>query len=455
LIVATVAFGMGIDRSNIRFVLHTAMPKSVEHYQQETGRAGRDSLEAECVLLYSGQDFQTWNWIMEKSAQENDVGPDFLANAVKHLNDMDRYCRGGVCRHRSLVQYFNQTYDVANCAACDVCLGDVEQVPEAGTIAKKILSCVARTQERFGIGHVVGVLRGDNTERIRSLKHDELSTYGLLREFSKQHLRDWIYQLIGQGALMQEGVEYPILKLNPASWDVMRGKQEIRLVQPVSRGKGEKTKQSRADTESWEGVDRSLFEELRQWRAEKAKETQKPAYIIFSDNTLRELARIRPSTLEALRLIYGIGEQKLRELGQPVLELVIAYCQRTGMVMDAAERPRAAAPVPRTAMTPGKANAFALFRQGLVIEDVMHQTSRARSTVLDDLAQFIQIEKPESVAAWVEPPLYERIAQAARQHGTGRLKPIFIALDEKVSYEAIRLVIAHLTRVGAEEPRTE
>ena len=146
-VVATVAFGMGIDRSNIRFVLHANMPKSVEHYQQETGRAGRDGLEADCVLLYSAGDTMTWKKILQKSAEENQVDPDFLPNALKHLDDMDRYCRSAQCRHRALVNYFGQDYDRSNCGACDQCLGDTEVVPDSLVLAQKILSCVARTGE--------------------------------------------------------------------------------------------------------------------------------------------------------------------------------------------------------------------------------------------------------------------------------------------------------------------
>src|SRR5262249_2516360 len=151
LIVATVAFGMGIDRSNVRFVLHAAMPKSLEHYQQETGRAGRDGLEAECVLLYSGADTAGWRQILEKSAREPGVEPPFLPGALQPLEDMDRYCRGAVCRHRALVEYFGQAYDAPNCRACDLCLGDTEEVPDALVVAQKILSCVARVKEGFGI----------------------------------------------------------------------------------------------------------------------------------------------------------------------------------------------------------------------------------------------------------------------------------------------------------------
>ena len=209
-VVATVAFGMGIDRSNVRFVVHAAMPKTIEHYQQETGRAGRDGLASECVLLYSGADFFSLKGIIEKSAEEANAAPAYTAASVKQLDEMARYCRGAVCRHKALVSYFDQQYDSPNCGACDLCLGDTQEVPDAVTVAKKILSCVARVKESFGISHVIDVLRGADTAAIRGRGHHELTTYGLLKEVPKADLRDWIYQLIGQGVLVQSGDEYPL-----------------------------------------------------------------------------------------------------------------------------------------------------------------------------------------------------------------------------------------------------
>jgi ATP-dependent DNA helicase RecQ len=449
LIVATVAFGMGIDRSNIRFVLHTSMPKSVEHYQQETGRAGRDGLEAECVLFHSGSDYMSWKNILQKSASENEVGPDFLRNALKHLDDMDRYARASVCRHRALVNYFGQRYDAPSCSACDSCLGDRERVPDSTVIAQKVLSCVARVKERFGVGHVVSILRGEDTERVRSLQHDQLTTFGLLREYPKVVIRDWVYQLVASGLLIKEGDEYPILKLNDASWEVMRKQREVALLQNVRRAKGEKVKASQADTTSWEGVDRGLFEALKAWRGEQAQKAQKPAYIIFSDATLRELARVRPSTLPAMHMVYGIGEQKLRDFGQVVLDLITDYCLEHRLLMDLSAPPPKPQPPKARNITPAMAHAFSLFRQGTPLEDVMHQMNRARSTVCDYLCEYIRVEKPADVSPWIDRATFDVIAQAARQVGTDRLKPIHIALGEKYDYDKIRIVVTHLTRDAA------
>jgi len=326
-IVATVAFGMGIDRSNVRFVLHVAMPKSLEHYQQETGRAGRDGLDAECVLLYSGSDFFTLKSIIEKSASEatEPVDPAFVPSAIRHLDDMTRYCRGAICRHKALVSYFGQPYEVENCKACDICLGDTEEVPDATVLAQKILSGVARVKERFGIGYVVSVLRGEKIEAIRQRGHDKLTTYGILKDHSKPDVREWVYQLISQGVLLQAGDEYPLLKLNEASWEVMRGQRTVRLIQIVRRKRGEGPQRSEAQVVSWEGVDTELFEKLRQLRRALASAAKIPPYRIFDDKTLRLLARYRPATPNQMRQVSGVGDVKLREYGAQFLEAINAH----------------------------------------------------------------------------------------------------------------------------------
>jgi ATP-dependent DNA helicase RecQ len=249
--------------------------------------------------------------------------------------------------------------------------------------------------------------------------------------------------------LVQEGDEYPILKLNEASWEVMRKQRDVALIQNVRRGKGEKVKASAADTTSWEGVDRELFEALRAWRGQEAQKAQKPAYIIFSDATLRELARVRPSTSAALRMVYGIGEQKLRDFGRPVLERIAGHCREHGLAMDVSSPPPKPQPPKARNMTPALAHAFSLFRQGTPLEDVMHQMNRSRSTVCDYLCEYIRVERPADVSAWIDAASYAAIAQAARQHGTDRLKPIHIALGEKYDYDKIRIVVTHLTRDAA------
>jgi ATP-dependent DNA helicase RecQ len=455
-VVATVAFGMGIDRSNIRYVLHTGMPKSIEHYQQETGRAGRDGLEAECVLLYSSGDTTLWKKIMQKSVEEApaDVDPQYLENSYKHLADMENYCRPVTCRHRSLVEYFGQTYEPDNCGACDLCTGVSESLPDAPTIAKKILSCVYRVNEGFGIAHVASILRGADTAAIRDRGHDKLTTYGLLKEHSQRDISDWIGQLAGLGLVDQKGNEYPILKLNAASWEVMKDQRDVRLRHvPHEGGDSGRSRDggrmSKTEAASWEGVDRDLFDFLRKVRLDLATARGVPPYLIFGDATLRELARVRPSSVDKLSTIYGIGEAKFGDFGQTFFDALDKECRARGLSRDT-KSPSRPAPSRDEAFRPAATNtqAAALFRKGMSVDDAARQLGRARSTTMEYLVDFLRAEPPQSVAAWVSGDVYRKVADTASRVGAEKLKPIFEALDGKISYDEIKVVMTHLTSHG-------
>jgi len=328
-VVATVAFGMGIDRSDVRCVIHAAMPKSIEHYQQETGRAGRDGLAAECVLLYSAADALRWESLIEKSALDAEEPAEVIAASRELLDHMRRLCTGVYCRHRRLSEYFGQQYFKPDCEACDVCLNEVEGLADATVAAQKILSCVARAGERFGAAHIVDVLLGANTERVKRWGHEKLTTYGLMKGTNRKTLANMLYQLLDSGLLERTSDERPVLKLNEASWEVLRGKRAVRLLQP--KVKVEKT---RFDTDSWAGVDSGLFESLRNLRRDIAYERGVPAYVLFSDATLRDMARLRPRSPAALLSVRGVGERKLSDFGQRFLERIAIYCRENELPRD-------------------------------------------------------------------------------------------------------------------------
>ena len=319
-VVATVAFGMGIDRSDVRFVVHAGAPQSLEHYQQESGRAGRDGLEAECVLIVSGADFLKWRTLLERSGEWNDQRRALL-------RDIERYATGVGCRHRHLLAHFGERYGKDDCGACDYCLGELESVPDAPTVARKILSCVARVGQRFGAAHVTNVLRGATSEAVTSRGHDTLSTFGLLRESSVDDVRGFIDQLLGRGLLQQTGDQYPVLALTDDGVALLRdagAAPGLTLARQRRPEPGRGPRRSKAETEGWDGVDRALFERLRALRLEIARARGVPPYVIFHDTTLRELARSRPASLEALRHVYGVGARKAEDLGPAVLDVILA-----------------------------------------------------------------------------------------------------------------------------------
>ena len=328
-VAATVAFGMGIDRSDVRCVIHAAMPKSIEHYQQETGRAGRDGLEAECVLLYSGADVLRWESLIEKSSVDAKEPAGVIAASRELLDHMRRLCTGVYCRHRKLSEYFGQEYARPNCEACDVCLNEVEGLADATVTAQKILSCIARAGERFGAEHIVDLLLGANTERVRRWRHEELSTYGLMKGTDRKMLTSMLYQLIDNGVLERTADERPVLRLNDAAREVLRGKRTVQLLQPKI-----KVRKTRFDEKSWQSVDTGLFETLRNLRREIANQRNVPAYVLFSDATLRDMARLRPSSPSALLGVRGVGERKLADLGERFIDEIKNYCHANRLPLD-------------------------------------------------------------------------------------------------------------------------
>lgn len=460
IMVATVAFGMGIDRSNVRWVVHAGAPKSIEHYQQEAGRSGRDGLEAECLLLYSPADFMTWRRMLASSGELSDI-------VQRKLRDMERYATATHCRHRALSEYFGQVYEQASCGACDWCLQELEKADEPVVLAQKILSCVLRLRESWGLAHVADVLRGRSTEKIRSRQHDQLSTYGLLADCASSEVRGYIEQLLDQGWLIQQGDRYPTLAVSAAGRRLLKAQDTCELYRhrlPPKAASKSSGRKGRVAEDSWEGVDRELFEALRQLRLEMAGERGVPPYVVFHDSTLRHLARIRPSERAMLLQVPGVGERKADDFGPRFLAAIGAWCAERELTRDQFPAPDAsAAPTLPTGGTAAPAagsgapdrgsarqRAFDLFAAEISLDEAARQLDRALGTVEAYLVDWVRRERPASISAWVPDEILARIRQAQEtgEVTSERLKPYYDHFDGEISYAMLRTALAFLRHQG-------
>ena len=439
IIVATIAFGMGVDKPNVRYVIHAGLPKSLENYQQEAGRAGRDGLHSECHLIYSESDAYTWERILSDQTEET------FNKSIQSVRSMLEYCHKYVCRHRQLVQHFGQELEQDCETGCDVCRGDFELVDEPVVLSQKILSSVYRQDQRFGTSYTAAVLKGSRDKKVLGNGHENLSTYGLLKAESLPTIRHFISQLTAQGFLQKHG-EYQLLKLTEPGWKLLKGEGEPRLIRPRIETKAQKSsRRAKQDSgDDWEGVDRALFELLRAVRLDLAEERKLQPYMVFSDVTLRSLARQRPSSLAGMLAIKGIGEKKCDDFGQKFLDLIDTHCDEHDLDRDIDLTPVVNKPKPQkseTKISAAALNAFPYFEKGLSLKTVEEELDRAPSTVAGYFSQYLKHHKITDPTKWVAPELVDQIDQAIDEVGAERLRPLFEHLNEEIDYDTLRIVV--------------
>ncbi len=433
IIVATTAFGMGINKPNVRYVIHYDLPQSLEGYYQETGRAGRDGLHSECILFFSYGDKSKIEYFIsqKESPEEKEV-------ATFQLRQILNFAEVKTCRRHALLAYFGETYYQEKCGNCDNCLSPGETF-EATKLAQQILSGVYRLNQRFGVNYIAKVLKGSRGEQIEKNNHKELSVYGILKDMKLNDIQSYIRELAQQGYLSITQDQYPIVKLTEKSNTVLKGQEKVYLhkIHEIEIIGGD---------EKVYDHDEVLFGRLRVLRKRLADEQNIPPYLIFPDTTLIDMAKYYPQTMEQFVKIKGVGEQKLKAYGEKFLNIIKPYAEERALAyIPTITKSKRKSPGSKQ-QGDSAAESVRLFKSGMSLQEISDMRGFALTTIAQHLENAYLQGEDLDFSKLVNPEKFEVIKRAIDEVGRQLLKPIKDKLGDEYSYEEIRFARAILIR---------
>ena len=425
IMVATNAFGMGIDKSNIRYVIHYNMPKDLESYYQEAGRAGRDGDNSICILLFSRADIITNKFLIEQTEHKSDTSVEY-----KKLNDIIDYCNTDMCLRKYILEYFGELPLFDNCHNCGNCLSEVEKA-DITVDAMKILSCIKRLKEKYGSGVVTDVLKGSNTYKNQMLGFDKLSTFGIMSEYSKNTIKDLIYFLITEGYIETFGDKYPVLRLTPNASKVLFEGEKVTIKRKI-----EKFIEAQVD----EVYDAKLFEILKALRKRISEETHVPPFIVFSDTSLKQMATYFPTSEEQMLKISGVGYSKFDKYGNRFLETIRPYVSENNITPKEIpiETPKKKSSVESSPKVNTAEISYNLFKQGKSIKEIAEERGFVTTTIETHLLKYFENGENIDLSKYIHSNYEQDIYNAIDTYGAEKLRVLKDALPEGVSYFDIK-----------------